>query len=358
MRVKLSLMGDMCMPQPALLSCHDALPCLEAPTPIMWAPGVALQQNKLTKTVLHKHQFIALDGHDCGHCILHFGPPSLWPKLPAIIAFSKRKVLFSSSTVKAEDSQIACTQLSGGMLPMLSCGSPVSVPNSFPAFNDLHAVSVNVTLADQLAGVIGIVTSMMGEVVIKRAKWLGKALPRPLEDLLGAGNVPQFGLKTMVGLVTGAARVLLTGEGKFKIELLSDFVGVKAEYEFKRDGRRRLAVQTQHLTDEGSRQDEHAHTYDQNGNLVVDENSTSLANRNGVTIDGTSDTYGSDGTTRQNSHVSSRGHVSSLIGSKDGQTEVRTVNAVETVSSKGERVYSTNGFRGSSSRWGNWGGPL
>jgi hypothetical protein len=328
MRVKLSLMGDMCMPQPALLGVHEAWPILELPVPIMWGPGFALQQNKLTKTVFHKGQFMALEGHDCGHLIPHSWIPPFPPmptllKLPMIIAFSKRKVMFSSSTVKAEDNQIACTQFMGGMLlPMQTCGSPMSIPSSYPVFNFLHSVSVNMTAADLFAGVIAMLLTMACERLGKLEVF--KGLDGWEKELVGAGNFWHLGLKVIVGLATNASKLGLTREGEFKLELFSNYAGIEGGYEYKRDGRKRLTVQAQGPADGGSRQYKHTHTY-KDDNLTKDEDGTTVANSTSVVSTTSSRTYGDgdrgESTTKS---VQSKGDVGSVLGFGSGPQGVTT----------------------------------
>src|ERR1035437_1923310 len=81
-----SIATDIALPLiPLVMTFHDLVPvppvppvpppgiypCIEIPVMMMWPPGYALQQNKLTTTVLHKFLPMALDGHDCGYMIPH-----------------------------------------------------------------------------------------------------------------------------------------------------------------------------------------------------------------------------------------------------------------------------------------------
>jgi hypothetical protein len=380
MRVKLSLMGDMCMPQPFMLSWHDS-PCLEMPTPVMWMPGFALQQNNLTTTVIHKGQFIALEGHDCGYWIPHIWTLPLPPlpillKLPLIIASSKRKMVFSSSTVKANDGQIACSQFFGGVpVPMLTCGSPVSPPNTFPVFNFFNDVSVNMTVGDLMAGIIAIVLSIACDVLCKvkwldsRVKWLGKArrfakapnsdlMMDVLEHVLGAGSVFHFGMKTVFGVATNAARVMLTGEGEFKLDLLSSYVGFKAGVEYKRDGGERLVVQSQHITGMGTRQDKHVRTY-QGDTLTKDEQSTVDANAIGIESTTNKVEYGKHGKYgppigQETTTVWTNAGVASRVGDPTASSSASTLQMTRSVPSQGTSVSHFEALTPEST----WGGPL
>jgi hypothetical protein len=196
---------------------------------MMWPPGLALQQNKLTATVFHKAQFVVLEGHDCGYAIPHVTIPLANPKLPLYIAFSKRKVMFASSRVKANGAQVGCTELCGPLspLPMLCCGSPVSLPIGFPSFNSLHAVSVGLSMRDIVAGVLTIVGNVLGSLIGRLEGFKG-GYEGLIKELVGAANLKEWGFKTALGCLCGAAKVALTGDGKLvRIEIGSGYAGLR-----------------------------------------------------------------------------------------------------------------------------------
>ena len=251
MRVKVSLMGDVCCPMPAPLTIHQGtppvpglyppgspLPCLEAPTPMMWPPGLALQQNKLTSTVFHKSQFIVVEEHDCGPMIPHVTIPPANVNLPLNIAFSKRKVMFTSSKVRANGAQIGATDLFGPIpLPMLCCGSPLPLPNGYPALNSLHTVSVGIRIGDIVAGLIAIAAEILGEVLCGRWQLTKGGLGNPAAKLVGASTLREWGLKQGLGVLSGCARIVATQEGTLKVEVGSGYARAKAWQEFTREGR-------------------------------------------------------------------------------------------------------------------------
>jgi hypothetical protein len=294
MRVKLSLAGDMCVPMPLLLNMHEAWPILEAPTPVMWPPGFALQQNKLTRTVFHKGQPMALEGHDCGYWIPHIWAPPFPPlpivfKLPLIIAFSKRKMMFSSSTVKTEDSQIGCAQLLGVPLPMQTCGTPVSPPITYPVFNLLHTVSVNMTVGDLMAGFLAIALNIAGDV-LGGLKALGPSLDGLAKELLGAGNFQKLCLKTCIGFLVSGARVAATQEGELKIEVFSAYTRLEGSIETKRDGKLGISAEGQFFTGHGTRLNKVSHTY-AGGGKVIHKTSTTSATGQHAQGSSTTETY-------------------------------------------------------------------
>jgi hypothetical protein len=196
---------------------------------MMWPPGLALQQNKLTATVFHKAQFIVLESHDCGCMIPHLTIPPSNLKLALIIAFSKRKVMFSSSKVKANGAQIGCTEIGGPPvpLPMLCCGSPISLPNGFPSFNALHTVSVGLSAGDVAAGLLSIVCSALGSLVCSLERFKG-GYEGLAKELVGAANWKEWGFKTAVGCLCGTTKVALTGDGKLvRVEIGSGYAGLR-----------------------------------------------------------------------------------------------------------------------------------
>ena len=254
MRVKVSLMGDVCLPRLASMTLHNGvsppppiyppgfLPCLESPTPMMWPPGMALQQNKLTTTVFHKAQFVVLRDHDCGHLIPHITIPPANIKLPLTIAFSKRKVMFSSSKVKANGAQIGCTEIGAPPvpLPMLCCAEPVPLPIGSPALNGLHTVSVGISAVDIVAGFIAIALEILGEKLCKHWELGDGGLDGLAGKLLGASTVQEWAFKQGWGLLAGCARIALTQEGKLKVEVGSGYAGFEAASDYTRDGRFKL----------------------------------------------------------------------------------------------------------------------
>jgi hypothetical protein len=192
---------------------------------MMWPPGLALQQNKFTSTVLHKYQFMVLDGHDCGYMIPHVTSPPT-PKLPLTIMFSGRKVMFSASKVKTNGTSVGCACIFTFAMPtpMLCCAFPVSLPIGFPPLNALHTVTVGMTLADWFAGAIAIVLTMVVDAICSYAG--GKSgLSDEVAALLGFANLRQFLLKAGLGIATGAVKMALTGEGNIQIGVGSGYAG-------------------------------------------------------------------------------------------------------------------------------------
>lgn len=214
-----------------LITLHDAvgippavlpklLPHLELPVTMMWPPGFGLLQNKLTTTVLHKAMPLALDGHDCGHMIIHVPIPPVPVNVKVVlhVMFSSRKMAFSASKVKANGTAVACTSL-WFPFPMLCCANPITAPIGTAPFNLLNTVKVGMTWADVLFGALSIAVTMAIDFFTwdkeapislpSATDWIWKAT---LGDSLGV-----WALKTGAGLAVNAARLLAGEDGSLSI---------------------------------------------------------------------------------------------------------------------------------------------
>jgi hypothetical protein len=323
---------------------------------MMWPPGLMLQQNKLTTTVFHKAQFVVLDGHDCGYAIPHITVPPANLELPLIIAFSKRKVMFSSSKVKANGAQIGCTELAGPPipLPMLCCGSPVSLPNGFPSFNSLHTVSAGLSIGDIVAGLIAIALEIVGEILSKRLKLGDGGLDGLAGKLLGASTLPEWGLKFGLGLLSGCARIAATQDGKFKVEVGSGYAGFDAAIDHAREGRLKLGAEA-HAADL-----QLGYAYAINPDGTTSHQFTDSAGK----LEGADSTqYTITGGSKQKAAVaklqttSTRGTVS-LYGDRPSDITAASWQQTTTTPATGPATSTTTSYSGSSSLAESWGMPL
>jgi hypothetical protein len=250
-----SIATDLTMPvMPPLLTSHNyiyATPpssglalSLEFPVTIMWPPGFALAQNKLTTTVLHKAMPIALDGHNCGYMIGHltipFAPPNTL--LPLQILFSSRKMSFSSSKVKANSAQVANTLVV--FLPMLCCGNQVSWPTGTAITNIGNNLMIGLSVADIMAGFISIGLTMLTD-------WITRTKPKKPTELKVPGlrsylekifipttkdGLKNLAIKTAMGVAAGLVRLAITKEGSVSVKVGSDYANVGASYSRSADG--------------------------------------------------------------------------------------------------------------------------
>ena len=371
MRVKVSLMGDVCSPVPGFLTTHQGVPppapaplyppnsplrCLESPTPMMWSPGLALQQNKLTKTVFHKAQFIALEHHDCGHMIPHITIPPANIKLPLDIAFSKRKVMFTSSKVRADGAQVAATEMLGPPvpLPMLCCGSPVPIPNGYPAFNSLHTVSVGITIGDILAGLLAIAAEILGEVLCEKLKLKNAEVDALAAKLLGASTPEEWALKQALGWLSGCARIALTGEGNLTVEGGSGWAKVNAAIDYAKEGRLKLGTEVYASGLQGG------YAYSVNpGGTTSHQFTASAGGLDGA--DSIQSTTTSGTNDRPAQHRLQRTSTSSTISphvDRPSDTTVSSWQQTTTTPANGRATSTTVEHTDSSSPAGSWGTPL
>jgi hypothetical protein len=293
---------------------------------------MALQQNKLTKTVFHKAQFVVLEGHDCGYAIPHITIPPANVKLPLIIAFSKRKVTFSTSKVKADGAQIGCTELAGPPVPlaMLCCASPVSLPNGYPSFNGLHTVSVGLSSGDFVAGLFAIICGVLGSLICRLEGFQGGHTGL-VKELVGAANWKEWGLKTALGCLSGAAKVALTDDGKVvRIEIGSGFAGLRIASKQLPEGGSKVEREYQ----VGSIQVGFAHTDNPNG--TTSEQSTLSV---GFPV-------GTDSSQVTEAH------------DDNGRPAKKTTQNTTALGADGQATSTTVSWAASSSPAGSWGAPL
>lgn len=220
------------MPAPAALA-------IESPVNAWWAPGAALGSNKFTKSVFHNHMTICLAGHDCGKFIPHVqivpAPNNL--KTLTQIPTSSRKANFSASTVLMNGSPTACmTAIDEMPTPMTYCSQPMSTPLADAVTAYWNPVQVGMTLGDWIAGAIAIAAGMILEYALYKngggaekfaedaeknaAKGvLAQITPTLVGTLLpkDAEGVATWAIKQAVGVLTGGARIALTGEGSVTI---------------------------------------------------------------------------------------------------------------------------------------------
>lgn len=155
-------------PPPSPPSMVTGLPSMEMVATQMWTFGYLSGKNKLTQKVLHKNLPIVQMGHDCGRMIPDITPPmptNLW--YPAMWMFSSRKIVFPASTVQMEDKPTGCAFAQ--MLPMMTCGEPMSAPTAFVHPTQLlNNVYVGMTLSDFLQGLSRIAVEMAIDIILDK----------------------------------------------------------------------------------------------------------------------------------------------------------------------------------------------
>lgn len=209
---------------------------LEAPVNAWWPPGYALGGAKFTTSVFHAHMQICLDGHDCGKFIPHLqvapAPNNMLTLLH--IPLSSRKANFCASTVRMNGKPPACmTAIAWPPTPMTYCSEPIKMPLADAPTAHLNSVVVGMTLGDWLAGAFAIAVGMILDYVLFRMgggnKAFGQSAGKYIAQSKAGQTVAQmltskfvgtittdmkvWGIKQGVGLLTGAVRIALTGEG-------------------------------------------------------------------------------------------------------------------------------------------------
>jgi len=134
----------------------------------MWTAGYFLGQNKFTTTVKHHNFPVCQADHDIGILIpditipfVNFYYLIMWP-------FSSRKMAFSSSSVKFDGQQVACSQVAPIPLPMMTCGDPFTLPTAVPIINWLNQLKVGMSLADLLLGIAKIAVSIAIDAIFNK----------------------------------------------------------------------------------------------------------------------------------------------------------------------------------------------
>ncbi len=205
----------------------------------MWPPGRALDQNKLSDTVLHRMLPIALDGHDCGHMIPHvtIPPVPLNVLLPFHFLFSSRKMAFSSSKVKANGARVANQLLVS--FPMTCCAEPVTSP--FGATTNItNSVMVGLTSTDQLYGALDLACRLAVEFALRtKVKAPGLDWKSVFEKF--AVPVTKKGLKKLLqkiapGVASACARILIHDEGRVSLQVGTAYVNAGLTYTRAADG--------------------------------------------------------------------------------------------------------------------------
>jgi hypothetical protein len=195
---------------------------VEIPMPQAWPAGLATNKVQRTSSVRHRGQEIILMYHDCGPCLLHLTLPlTANVLLPTIILFSKRKIVFTSSTVRMNGKPVGCT---GATIPMLTCGDPASTATAFPISSFTNTVRVGMTTGDLAAGWSNIFVSMVIDAVFHRIK-LRKGPPDPLQGSfldVAAMEVYKKFVKELTDLKSIFKKALASASG-FATSLMTDY---------------------------------------------------------------------------------------------------------------------------------------
>lgn len=133
-------------------------------------PGIWMHTAKLTRSVTHKGQSLVQQRHDCGAMIPHITLPlTTNPWYAIIMPTSSCKVLFGASTVKANGKSMGMAGVgTGGVLPMMTCGFPSSMPTAMSVSTFNNTVSAGMLPRDVLVGCLSIMLKMISDGIVNR----------------------------------------------------------------------------------------------------------------------------------------------------------------------------------------------
>jgi len=173
---------------------HDAIQPGTPPVPVpsvisielftnqAWPGGLAFNNHKFSKKVLHYGSPVAMDGHNCGPGIMDLTPPvPANLKYPVIWLGSSRKFTFSSATVEHDGDRVGCAAM-WPTFPMTTCGDPISGPLALINGNMMNSEKVGVTWGDVLVGLAAAAVSIAIDYFYDKWKPPGPDKPWSLGD--------------------------------------------------------------------------------------------------------------------------------------------------------------------------------
>jgi hypothetical protein len=211
-----------------------------------WIYGYATNKNKFSDKTTHKGQWIVQGGHDCGMLVPDVTLP-IFPNLLYTVhwPFSKRAMVFDSSTVKMGGQNTACAAVVPPF-PMNTCGQPVGAPTALSFLANLNNVYVGMTFMDIFAGVMAVALSIAIDLVFNKLGASNASQPASrttreiMRQVVGPSLVGKLGAmelaKAAVSGLAGLATSSMRGNPTFKVEYgVSPIAGVELTL-FSHDG--------------------------------------------------------------------------------------------------------------------------
>lgn len=217
-------------PPPGVPKPNAPVPAIEMIATQMWTAGYFLGKNKFTTKVMHLGVPICIDDHDLGPLIPDITIPFpnifyaiMWP-------FSGREMAVTASTVKMEGKPTSASQMVPVPIPMMSCGDPLTLPMSFPIVNWTHQLTVGVTPADLLMGLLKAVVAAAIDAFFEWGvpgigKWIGSKLGKEAGEKAAKTVGPALLAEALgkVGLTPKAmAKRVVSGAAGFLTSLAGD----------------------------------------------------------------------------------------------------------------------------------------
>jgi hypothetical protein len=232
------------IPPPTPAVCMSPVPAsaIDFPMTMVWPPGNMVFKNKYSTTVTHKFLGIIQTGHDLGIMLPHVqvvpAPNNFFT--PLHILFSSRKVMFSSSSVKANGAFVAIAGVIGlPPTPMMVCGDPTGFPLGEVPTRWLNTVWVGFTWIDVLLGALSIGVSMLvdklsgpkgGEAAKKKLeeaaeKGLGEQIYKKMFPSMD--DLKKSLRKQLVGVAVGVVSGVAQGEGSVSLTAGSSYASIQ-----------------------------------------------------------------------------------------------------------------------------------
>ena len=163
------------------------------------------------------------------------------PLFPAILAGSKRRMVFGVRSVRVEGTPLGAHSVGGPPCPIVTCGDPTSLPTVGGALNLLHSVSARLTPEDYGTGWLAVFSHVLVDLLMQclvpsqqtsefASAWLRSEATRMTVGTLSATSLLKSAAKSvLVGLATAAVH----REGPtFKLRLGGNAVSVTSESTF------------------------------------------------------------------------------------------------------------------------------
>jgi len=235
-------------PTPAVSMSPAPACAMDSAATMLWPPGNALFLNKYSLSVTHKKLGIIQAGHDLGIMIPHVqmapAPNNFFTPLQTL--FSSRKVMFNSSSVKANGVFVGFAGLIGMMpSPMLVCGEPISFPMGEVPTRWMNNVWAGMSPTDLAIGAMNIAARVAVEKVaipktrlgplkklVKEAR-SGRAenIYKKMFPVLSRAEAWKSIKKQGIGMAAGVVSAIARGEGGSSVSLGSSFANVSLSVE-------------------------------------------------------------------------------------------------------------------------------
>ena len=222
-------------------------PSLEAPSVHQTPSGRALGKAKVASTVRYAGvAAVVKQANDTGPGLVDItsaNPAN--PLLPAILAGSKRKMVFGVAAVRVEGDPLGAHSVGGPPCPIVTCGTPTSLPTVGGALNLFYSVSAGMTPDDWARGWIEVASHALVDLLVHQfcpvapQSDFGDAWLRAeaIKVVVGSLSAPQLIAGAVKSVLIGMSAAWVTSEGpRFALTVGGAGVRVSAQVEVNDDG--------------------------------------------------------------------------------------------------------------------------